>query len=155
MCTVPTTPDPASKRRLTPLSPRRLPNNCTHNHALQGQARIWLMMARERLIPGVFARVSPRFGTPWIAQLTLGAVTSVIGFFSSLDALASLVRAWLCVCVCAVCAVCVAVCVCVCACVCAVCVFRVCACVWVRVVCCVCVRVRARTGAALPEAGRA
>jgi amino acid transporter len=40
-----------------------------------GQARIWTMAAREHLIPLFWARVSPRFGTPIAAQVTMGAAS--------------------------------------------------------------------------------
>lgn len=40
-----------------------------------GQARIWTMAAREHMIPGFWAKVSPRFGTPIAAQVTMGAAS--------------------------------------------------------------------------------
>ena len=40
-----------------------------------GQARIFTMAAREHLIPLFWARVSPRYGTPIAAQVTMGAAS--------------------------------------------------------------------------------
>jgi APA family basic amino acid/polyamine antiporter len=40
-----------------------------------GQARIWTMAAREHMIPSFWAKVSPRFGTPIAAQVTMGAAS--------------------------------------------------------------------------------
>lgn len=40
-----------------------------------GQARIWTMAAREHMIPGFWAKVSPRFGTPIAAQITMGSAS--------------------------------------------------------------------------------
>ena len=40
-----------------------------------GQARIFTMAAREHLIPIFWARVSPRYGTPIAAQITMGAAS--------------------------------------------------------------------------------
>jgi APA family basic amino acid/polyamine antiporter len=41
-----------------------------------GQARIWFAMSRDRLLPGLFSRVHPKFDTPhistWIAGLFVG-----------------------------------------------------------------------------------
>lgn len=40
-----------------------------------GQARIFTMAAREHLIPIFWAKVSPRYGTPVAAQITMGAAS--------------------------------------------------------------------------------
>jgi hypothetical protein len=42
-----------------------------------GQARIWTMAAREHMIPSFWAKVSPRFGTPIAAQITMGGASGV------------------------------------------------------------------------------
>ena len=39
---------------------------------LYGQTRIFYTMARDGLIPSVFARVHPKFKTPWINTLLVG-----------------------------------------------------------------------------------
>jgi len=41
-----------------------------------GQARIWFAMSRDRLLPGIFSRVHPKYRTPhvstWVAGLVVG-----------------------------------------------------------------------------------
>jgi basic amino acid/polyamine antiporter, APA family len=41
-----------------------------------GQARVWFAMSRDRLLPGIFSRVHPRYQTPhistWIAGVVVG-----------------------------------------------------------------------------------
>lgn len=49
---------------------------------MYGQTRIFYTMARDGLLPKVFARVHPRFRTPWINTLVVGlAVAIAAGFF--------------------------------------------------------------------------
>ncbi|MEP7355044.1 MAG: amino acid permease [Acidobacteriota bacterium] len=47
-----------------------------------GQARIWFAMARDRLLPDVFARIEPKYGTPaistWIAGWIVGIGAGVL-----------------------------------------------------------------------------
>jgi basic amino acid/polyamine antiporter, APA family len=47
-----------------------------------GQARIWFVMSRDRLLPGIFSRVHPRFRTPhvstWIAGLLVGIGAGIL-----------------------------------------------------------------------------
>ena len=45
---------------------------------LYGQARIFLTMARDGLLPPVFSRIHPRLQTPWISQIMIGSVVAVI-----------------------------------------------------------------------------
>jgi len=55
-----------------------------------GQARIWFAMSRDRLLPGPFAKVHPRYKTPhistWVAGLAVGIPAGVwdIGTFADL-----------------------------------------------------------------------
>ncbi|CAL5221075.1 g3200 [Coccomyxa viridis] len=56
-----------------------------------GQARIFTMAAREHLIPLFWAKVSQRYGTPLAAQVTMGAASAFIGFFTDLPILANMV----------------------------------------------------------------
>ncbi len=49
---------------------------------LFGQTRIFYTMARDGLLPGLFARLHPRFSTPWVGQILLGvAVAITAGLF--------------------------------------------------------------------------
>ncbi len=42
-----------------------------------GQARIWFAMSRDRLLPGIFSRVHPRFQTPYISTWVAGFVVGI------------------------------------------------------------------------------
>jgi basic amino acid/polyamine antiporter, APA family len=57
---------------------------------LYGQTRIFYTMARDGLIPPVFARVHPKFKTPWINTLLVGVIAAGFAGFMGLDALANL-----------------------------------------------------------------
>ncbi len=54
-----------------------------------GQTRIWFAMSRDRLLPGVFSKVHPRFKTPhwssWIAGLVVGIPAGVVDIGSAAD----------------------------------------------------------------------
>jgi APA family basic amino acid/polyamine antiporter len=57
---------------------------------LYGQTRIFYTMARDGLIPSVFAKVHPKLKTPWINTLIVGAIATYFAGFMSLDSLANL-----------------------------------------------------------------
>ncbi len=57
---------------------------------LYGQTRIFYTMARDGLIPLVFAQVHPKFKTPWINTLIVGVLACGFAGFMGLDALANL-----------------------------------------------------------------
>ncbi|HEY8520450.1 MAG TPA: amino acid permease [Gammaproteobacteria bacterium] len=57
---------------------------------LYAQTRIFYTMARDGLLPPLFARVHPRLKTPWINTLLVGAVACGFAGFMGLDALANL-----------------------------------------------------------------
>jgi APA family basic amino acid/polyamine antiporter len=57
---------------------------------LYGQTRIFYTMARDGLIPPVFASVHPKFKTPWINTLLVGVLACGFAGFMGLDALANL-----------------------------------------------------------------
>src|SRR3954462_848239 len=57
-----------------------------------GQSRVFFAMSRDRLLPPVFARVSPRFGTPIRTSILTGVVVAVISMFVPLTELAELVN---------------------------------------------------------------
>ncbi len=49
---------------------------------MYGQTRIFYTMARDGLLPRVFATVHPKFQTPWVNTLLVGLITAVAaGFF--------------------------------------------------------------------------
>ena len=60
---------------------------------LYGQSRIFATMANDGLLPQVFARIHPRFGTPWISQLVIGAGVAVVAATTPIDTLSELVGA--------------------------------------------------------------
>src|SRR6202023_945962 len=47
-----------------------------------GQARIWFAMSRDRLLPGLFSRVHPKYETPhvstWIAGFVVGIPAGIL-----------------------------------------------------------------------------
>jgi basic amino acid/polyamine antiporter, APA family len=52
-----------------------------------GQARIWFAMSRDRLLPGIFSKVHPRFHTPhWSTWIAGAAVGIPAGLFDIGDA---------------------------------------------------------------------
>jgi APA family basic amino acid/polyamine antiporter len=57
---------------------------------LYGQTRIFYTMARDGLIPSVFARVHRKFMTPWVNTILVGLLAMGFAGFMSLDALANL-----------------------------------------------------------------
>jgi APA family basic amino acid/polyamine antiporter len=57
---------------------------------LYGQTRIFYTMARDGLLPGPLAAVHPKYKTPWINTLIVGALAAGFSGFMSLDALADL-----------------------------------------------------------------
>lgn len=56
---------------------------------LYGQTRIFYTMARDGLIPPLFARVHTRFKTPWINTLIVGVIAAAFAGFMGLDELAN------------------------------------------------------------------
>ena len=59
---------------------------------LLGQSRVFFAMSRDRLLPPVFAAVSPRFGTPVRTSLFTGGAVALIATFVPLTELAELVN---------------------------------------------------------------
>ena len=61
-----------------------------------GQARIWFAMSRDRLLPGLFSRVHPKFETPhlstWVAGFAVGIPAGIwdIGTFGDLTNIGTL-----------------------------------------------------------------
>ncbi|TME65531.1 MAG: amino acid permease [Chloroflexi bacterium] len=57
-----------------------------------GQSRVFFAMSRDNLLPPWFARVHPRFGTPYRISIVTGIVVAVIATFTPIDAVAELVN---------------------------------------------------------------
>jgi APA family basic amino acid/polyamine antiporter len=55
-------------------------------------ARIWFALSRDGLLPAWFARVHPRWRTPWRTTWLIGAVAAVAAGLFSLEELAKLVN---------------------------------------------------------------
>ena len=58
---------------------------------LMGQPRIFFSMSLDGLLPPVFARIHPRFKTPYVSQLMMGCFASVIAALLPLSLLGELV----------------------------------------------------------------
>jgi basic amino acid/polyamine antiporter, APA family len=59
---------------------------------LLGQSRVAFAMARDGLLPPVFAKVHPTFRTPYVITTIVGIVVAVLATFTSIDVLAELVN---------------------------------------------------------------
>ena len=59
---------------------------------LLGQSRVAFAMARDGLLPGVFAKVHPTFRTPYVVTITVGVLVAALAAFTSIDVLAELVN---------------------------------------------------------------
>jgi APA family basic amino acid/polyamine antiporter len=59
---------------------------------MMGQSRVFFAMSRDRLLPPVFAKVSPRFGTPVRTTVFTGVAVALISTFVPLTELAELVN---------------------------------------------------------------
>jgi len=57
-----------------------------------GAARIWFALARDGLLPGWFAKVSPRFGTPARPTIILGLFTALVAGLLPIGQVAELVN---------------------------------------------------------------
>jgi APA family basic amino acid/polyamine antiporter len=58
---------------------------------LMGQPRIFFSMARDGLLPAIFAKVHPTYGTPYITTILTGFVCSLLAGFLPLNLLGELV----------------------------------------------------------------
>ncbi|MCG3402349.1 amino acid permease [Staphylococcus massiliensis] len=59
---------------------------------LYGQTRIMFAMSRDGLIPNIFQKVNPKFGTPFVSTWIFGLISAVLGAFIPLTQLAELVN---------------------------------------------------------------
>ncbi|CAN5489016.1 amino acid permease [soil metagenome] len=59
---------------------------------MMGQSRVFFAMSRDRLLPPMFAKISPRFGTPVRTSILTGVAVALISTFVPLTELAELVN---------------------------------------------------------------
>jgi APA family basic amino acid/polyamine antiporter len=59
---------------------------------LLGQSRVFFAMSRDRLLPPVFSKVSPRFGTPYRTTIVTGVAVAAMAGLIPLSELAELVN---------------------------------------------------------------
>src|SRR6266581_2054257 len=57
---------------------------------LYGQSRIFFSMSRDGLLPGFFARIHPRFRTPYLSSLLVGIVVALVAGLTPIDVVAEL-----------------------------------------------------------------
>lgn len=57
-----------------------------------GAARIWFALARDGLLPGWFAKVHPRYGTPYRPTIALGVFTALVAGSTPIQKVAELVN---------------------------------------------------------------
>jgi APA family basic amino acid/polyamine antiporter len=55
-----------------------------------GQPRIFFAMSRDGLLPKLFARVHPRYGTPHVSTIITGVVVGVFAMFTTLEEMVDL-----------------------------------------------------------------
>ncbi|MFZ9596257.1 MAG: amino acid permease [Bdellovibrionia bacterium] len=49
-----------------------------------GQPRIWMVMSRDGLLPPVFAKIHPKYKTPWVSTLLTGFMVGIPALFMNL-----------------------------------------------------------------------
>ncbi|KAG1249475.1 hypothetical protein G6F68_013312 [Rhizopus microsporus] len=57
---------------------------------LLAQSRVFYSMAKDGLLPPVFAKVHPKFKTPYVATLTIGFITAVLAAVLPVDLLGNM-----------------------------------------------------------------
>jgi APA family basic amino acid/polyamine antiporter len=55
-----------------------------------GQPRIFFSMARDGLLPASFAKVHPKYRTPYVTTVATGLIVGVIGMFTTIDEMVDL-----------------------------------------------------------------
>ena len=57
---------------------------------LYGQSRIFFSMSRDGLLPGLFARIHPRFRTPYLSSMLVGIVVALVAGLTPIEIVAEL-----------------------------------------------------------------
>ena len=55
-----------------------------------GQPRIWMSMSRDGLLPPIFSKIHPKFGTPSFSTILTGIVVGVPSLFANMDVMVDL-----------------------------------------------------------------
>ncbi|HET7179853.1 MAG TPA: amino acid permease [Chryseosolibacter sp.] len=55
-----------------------------------GQPRIWMSMSRDGLLPKAFAKIHPRYQTPWFSTIVTGVLVAVPSLFMASDLMTDL-----------------------------------------------------------------
>lgn len=55
-----------------------------------GQPRIWMSMSRDGLLPKAFAKIHPRYQTPWFSTIITGIIVAVPSLFMASDLMTDL-----------------------------------------------------------------
>ncbi len=58
---------------------------------LYGQSRIFYNIANDGLLPGVFSKVHPKFGTPYLSQALIGVLVAIVAAVAPIDFLSEMV----------------------------------------------------------------
>jgi APA family basic amino acid/polyamine antiporter len=59
---------------------------------LFGQSRVFFAMSRDGLLPNFFAKVHPKFKTPYLSSALVGVIVAIVAGIGSLDTVADLVN---------------------------------------------------------------
>jgi amino acid transporter len=55
-----------------------------------GQPRIWMSMSRDGLLPPIFSKIHPKFGTPSFSTILTGFVVGIPSLFANMDVMVDL-----------------------------------------------------------------
>jgi basic amino acid/polyamine antiporter, APA family len=58
---------------------------------LYGQSRIFFTMSQDGLMPTLFARVHPKFQTPYLSQIMIGVIVAIVAALTPIDILGEMV----------------------------------------------------------------
>ncbi len=59
---------------------------------MYGQTRIFYTMAKDGLLPPVFAKVHPKYQTPWVNTLLVGGISGLVAGMTDINSLGNLVN---------------------------------------------------------------